>query len=142
MSSAQDRNPPENSQTNRDKSPTGSASSGPSSPEGVLEQVSEGAQAAYAKAETAVRTAADTTAEMARETYEQGRAYARRAAERYPAAERYYTTVKDQASDNPLLVFLAGAAVGFALAWLTKSTGSDNRVPDYARTRTRYAAHR
>jgi len=172
MSAAEDRNLPENSQANLDKkldhaaketfpssdpvsvtvtkkapdpaslagaqSPArgggrGGAASTPSSTEPVVEQVSEAAQAAYAKAETAVRSTAETTAEMARETYDQGRAYARRVAERYPAAERYFKTVRDQASESPVLVFLAGAA---------KSTSSDNRVPDYARTRTRYAADR
>lgn len=125
-----------------DQNPSGGGAdiSAASSIESIAEQVSDAAQAAYAKAETTVKGAADSAASAARETYEQGRAYGRRAAEQYPAAERYYATVRDQAPDNPVLVFFAGAVVGFALAWFTKSAGSDNRVPDYARTRSGYAA--
>jgi hypothetical protein len=132
----------ENLAGNQNPSGGGGGTSWTTSAEGVAEQVSDAAQAAYAKAETTVRGAADTAASAARNTYEQGRAYARRAAEQYPAAERYYATVRDQASDNPVLVFFAGAAVGFALAWFTKSTGSEHRTPDYARTRDGYSAHR
>jgi ElaB/YqjD/DUF883 family membrane-anchored ribosome-binding protein len=94
-----------------------------------------------------VASVAGTTSEAAREAYDEGRRYVRSARERYPEAERYYRegaqTVRQYAADNPLLTLLVGVGIGYVLAWMLHSGGSDEgeRVPDYAKTRRGYAAH-
>jgi hypothetical protein len=71
----------------------------------------------------------------------------RSARERYPEAERFYRegtqTVRQYAAENPLLTLLVGVGIGYVLAWMLHSGGSDEgeRVPDYAKTRRGYSAH-
>ena len=68
---------------------------------------------------------------MARDAYDQGRRYAQAAREHYPEAERYYRegsqTVRDYAVENPLLTLLAGVGIGYVLAWMIHSGGSDRK---------------
>jgi hypothetical protein len=96
----------------------------------------------------AVGGVAGAASEAARDAYNQGRRYAEAARRRYPEAERYYReglgTVRHQASENPLLTLLVGFGLGYALAWVIHTGRSDTRegVPDYARTKRRYAADR
>jgi hypothetical protein len=110
--------------------PGASGQQGQSTAEGVLRQAKE-----------TVSGVAGAASEAAREAYDQGKRYASTARERYPEAERYYRegtrVVRQQASDNPLLTLLVGVGIGYALAWMIHSGGSDKdyRVPDYARTR-------
>jgi hypothetical protein len=91
---------------------------------------------------------AGVASEAARDAFNQGRRYADAARRRYPEAERYYReglgTVRHQASDNPFLTLLIGFGLGYALAWVIHTGRSDRRegVPDYARTKRRYAADR
>ena len=67
--------------------------------------------------------------------------------QRYPEAERYYRegtqALRQQAVENPLLTLLVGVGIGYVLAWMLHSGGSDEgeRVPDYAKTRRGYSAH-
>jgi len=87
--------------------------------------------------ETVTAAATDT----ARAAYEQGKQYVDTARERYPEAERYYRegsqTIREYAVENPLLTLLAGVGIGYVLAWMIHSGGSDQgeRLPDHARTR-------
>jgi hypothetical protein len=89
----------------------------------------------------------DAASAAAREAYHLGRRYADAARRRYPAAERYYQeglgTVRHQASENPLLTLLIGLGVGYTLAWLihTRRYDRTESMPDYARTRRRFAPH-
>ena len=65
---------------------------------------------------------------------------ARAAGERYPDAERYYQestqAVGREAAEHPVLTFLVGIGIGYALAWMFHSGGSDanERVRSYGRT--------
>ncbi len=99
------------------------------------------------QARETVASVAGTASEAAREAYDQGRRYVRSARERYPEAERYYRegtqTVRQYAAENPLLTLLVGVGIGYVLAWMLHSGGSDEgeRVPDYAKTRRGYSAH-
>lgn len=99
------------------------------------------------QAKETIGEVADSASQAAREAYDQGRRYARAARERYPVAERYYRTgvmtVRQHASENPLLTLLVGIGIGYALAWAIQSGGSSQheRVPDYARTGRGYAPH-
>ena len=81
------------------------------------------------QARETVASVAGTASEAAREAYDQGRRYAGAARERYPEAERYYRegteAVRQQAAENPLLTLLVGVGIGYALAWLIHSGGSD-----------------
>src|SRR3712207_134395 len=70
---------------------------------------------------------AESAAGMARGAYEQGRRYARQAADRYPEAERYYResrrVVREYVPENPMLTLLLGVAVGYGLAWMIHHEG-------------------
>jgi hypothetical protein len=83
--------------------------------------------------------------ETARESYDEVRDYARQARERYPEAERSYRagrrTVEEWVIDHPLPSLLIAGAIGYGLAWMIHSEprGRERRIPDSARTRTRYA---
>jgi hypothetical protein len=84
----------------------------------------------------------------ARELYNRGEHYARKAGEQYPDAERYIRAgeraVTQRVTANPLLaLFMAGVA-GYALAWLIHGNKRDRKpdVPDHGRTRRGYAPHR
>jgi ElaB/YqjD/DUF883 family membrane-anchored ribosome-binding protein len=93
------------------------------------------------QAKETIASVTGTASEAAREAYDQGRRYVRSARERYPEAERYYRdgthTVRQYAAENPLLTLLVGVGIGYVLAWMIHSGGSDEgeRVPDYAKTR-------
>ncbi len=84
---------------------------------------------------------AGSASEMAQGAYDQGRRYAREAAERYPQAGRYYQKSRQVAQayapENPMLTLLLGAAVGYGMAWVIHHKGwrSERPVPDYARTK-------
>ena len=99
------------------------------------------------QAKETIASAAGTASEAAREAYDQGRGYVRSARERYPEAERYYRegtqTVRQYAAENALLTLLVGVGIGYVLAWMLHSGGSDEgeRVPDYAKTGRGYSAH-
>src|SRR5918995_4815012 len=94
-----------------------------------------------------VASVAGTTSEAAREAYDEGKRYVRSARERYPEAERYYRegtqTLRQYAAENPLLTLLVGVGIGYVLAWMLHSGGSDEgeRVPDHVETRRGYSAH-
>ena len=80
----------------------------------------------------------------ASEAYGQGKRFVQDAADQYPEAERYYRkgaqVVRQQASENPLLMLLGGVFLGYALAWMIHSgSAEDKRVPTSARTRQRFA---
>ncbi len=86
---------------------------------------------------------------MTQGAYEQGQRFARQAAERYPQAERYYRegtrAVREYAPENPLWTLLLGAVAGYGIAWMVhheRQRDSDDEVPDYARTRRRFAPYR
>lgn len=97
------------------------------------------------RAKEAAGAAASSASEMAREAYEQGQRYVRRAAESYPEAERLYRqgsrAVREHAPENPIWTLLLGVAVGYGIAWMVhheRWRDDDDEVPDYARTRGRY----
>ena len=96
------------------------------------------------QAKETVSGVAGAASEAAREAYDQGKRLASTARERYPEAERYYRegtrTVRQYAAENPLLTLLVGVGIGYALARLIHSSGSDDGepLPDYARTRGGY----
>jgi hypothetical protein len=98
------------------------------------------------QAKDTLGSAAASASEMARGAYEQGQRYARQAADRYPQAERLYRqgsrAVREHAPENPLLVALLGAVVGYGIAWMIhhERWRDDDDVPDHARTRTRYSS--
>ena len=101
------------------------------------------------QARTTLGGAAASASGLARGAYEQGQRYARQAADRYPEAERLYRqgarAVRDHAPENPLLVALLGAVAGYGIAWMIhheRWRSDDDRIPDHARTRTRYAPGR
>jgi hypothetical protein len=99
------------------------------------------------QAKETIASAAGTASAAAREAYDQGRRYVRTAHERYPEAERFYRegtqTVRQYAAENPLLTLLVGVGIGYVLAWMVHSGGSEEgkRVPDYAKTTRGYSAH-
>jgi ElaB/YqjD/DUF883 family membrane-anchored ribosome-binding protein len=99
------------------------------------------------QAKETIASVTGPASEAAREAYDQGRRYMRSARERYPEAERYYRegteTVRQYAAENPLLTLLVGVGIGYVLAWMLHSGGSDEgeRVPGYAKTRRGYSAH-
>ena len=99
------------------------------------------------QARETVASVVGTASEAAREAYDQGRRYASAARERYPEAERYYRegtqTVRHYAAENPLLTLLVGVGIGYVLAWMVHSGGSEEgeRFPDYAKTTRGYSAH-
>ena len=103
------------------------------------------ADALLDQARTTLGHAASSASEMARGAFEQGQRYARQAADRYPQAERLYRqgsrAVREHAPENPILVALLGAVVGYGIAWMIHhERWRDDDVPDYARTRTRYSS--
>ena len=93
------------------------------------------------QAKEALGNVADSATEMASTTYEQGRRYAKEAAERYPQAGDYYRKSREVAQayapENPMLTLLLGAAIGYGMAWVIHHKGwrSERPVPDYARTK-------
>jgi hypothetical protein len=100
------------------------------------------------QARETVGRAAGAASQAAHEAYDRSRRYARAARERYPEAERYYRegtqAVRRQASEYPLLTLLVGVGIGYALALMIHSRGSDQDedVPDYARTGRGFAPYR
>lgn len=120
---------------------------------GLVGQAKETLGTIAAKAPEVVGQAKDTlsdattsASDMARAAYEQGQRYARQAAERYPQAERLYRqgsrAVREHAPENPLLVALLGAVVGYGVAWMIHHerwrVRKDEQVPRYTRTREGY----
>ncbi len=104
------------------------------------------ADALLDQARTTLGNAASSASEMARGAYEQGQRYARQAADRYPQAERLYRqgsrAVREHAPENPILVALLGAVVGYGIAWMIhhERWRDHDDVPDHARTWTRYSS--
>lgn len=98
------------------------------------------------QAQEALGTATSTASEMARGAYEQGQRYAREAAERYPQAERLYQqgsrAAREYAPENPVVVALLGAVVGYGIAWMIHHERwrdrRDEQVPRRTRTRQGY----
>jgi ElaB/YqjD/DUF883 family membrane-anchored ribosome-binding protein len=82
------------------------------------------------------------------ESYDEILRFGRRARERYPEAERSYRAgrraVEAWVTENPWPSVLMAGAVGYGLAWMIHGAprGRERRVPDYARTYTRYASRR
>jgi hypothetical protein len=110
------------------------------------------AEQGHATAEDYVRQAQETLEKVtaaptdtARAAYERGRHYAEAVRQRYPEARRYYRersqSVHEYAAENPLLTFLAGISIGYALAWMVHSVRPDpsKPLPEYARTRQSYS---
>jgi ElaB/YqjD/DUF883 family membrane-anchored ribosome-binding protein len=99
-----------------------------------------------AQATEALGSAASSASEMAQGAYEQGRRYAKDAAERYPQAGDYYRKSREAAQayapENPMLTLLLGAAIGYGMAWIIHHKGwrDDKQVPDHARTGDRYGS--
>lgn len=92
------------------------------------------------RAQETVHNVSQAASEAARDAYRQSKRYANAARERYPDAERYYRegteAVRQQAGEYPLVTLLVGIGIGYAVAWMIHSGGSDDhRLPDYARTR-------
>jgi hypothetical protein len=119
---------------------------------GLAEQAKDALGAIAAKAPEVAGQAKDTLGDAAaaasntaRAAYEQGQHYAREASEHYPQAERYYRegmrAVRQYAPDNPVWTLLLGAAVGYGVAWMIhhERWRDDDDLPDYARTRGRFA---
>jgi hypothetical protein len=100
------------------------------------------------QAKEALGNVVDSATEIASTTYEQGRRYAREAAERYPQAGRYYQesrrVAREYTPENPMLTLLLGAAIGYGMAWVIHHRGwrEDRHVPDYGRTRRGYKPYR
>jgi hypothetical protein len=96
-----------------------------------------------AQATEALGSIAGSASEMAQGAYDQGRRYAREAADRYPQAERVYRegnrVVREYAPENPMLTLLLGAAIGYGTAWMIhhRNWREERHVPDYASTRDR-----
>jgi hypothetical protein len=96
----------------------------------------------------AVERVARTAYGTVRESYDKARGYARQARERYPEAGRSYRagrrTVEEWMVEHPLPSLLIAGAIGYGLAWMIHSEprGRERRIPDSARTRTRYAPRR
>ncbi len=101
-----------------------------------------------AQATEALGSAASSASEMAQGAYEQGRRYAREAAERYPQAGRYYQegrrVVREYTPENPMLSLLLGAAIGYGMAWMMHHRGwrEEHGVRTYARTRRGFKPYR
>ena len=100
------------------------------------------------QAKEALGNVVDSATEIASTTYEQGRRYAREAAERYPQAGRYYQegrrVAREYTPENPMLTLLLGAAIGYGMAWMMHHKGwrEDRHVPDYARTKRGFKPYR
>jgi ElaB/YqjD/DUF883 family membrane-anchored ribosome-binding protein len=105
--------------------------------EQVLDQVRE-----------ALHDVADQASGAARDAYNQGRRYVRRAGERYLQAEQYVRegqrVVTDRMAENPLLWLIVAGGIGYVLAWMIhgQRRGRDEHVPDYGRINRGYAPHR
>ena len=88
-----------------------------------------------------------TVSKAAHEAYTEGSRYVREAVGEHPEMERYYRqsteTVRQQASDNPLLTLFVGVGLGYAVAWMIHGTrsGGARGIPEYARTRRVYAPY-
>jgi hypothetical protein len=97
-----------------------------------------------AQATEALGSLAGSASEMAQGAYDQGRRYAREAADRYPQAERVYREssrmVREYTPENPMLTLLLGAAIGYGMAWVIhhQSWREERHVPDYAKNSSRY----
>jgi hypothetical protein len=82
-------------------------------------------EAIVTQAKEALSGAARTASEVAGEAVEQGRRYARQAAERFPQAARYsregIERARSYAAEAPLLTAIVGFALGYALAWAIHS---------------------
>jgi ElaB/YqjD/DUF883 family membrane-anchored ribosome-binding protein len=91
---------------------------------------------------------AGSASEAAGKVYSRGEHYVQQAGEHYPEAARYYQAghqaVRQRMTESPWIFLLAAGAVGYVLAWMIhgQPRSRDRRVPDYARTRRSYAAHR
>jgi hypothetical protein len=94
------------------------------------------------EAKEKISAARSTVSQAAHDAYEQGSRYLRDTMDRYPQAERYYRegtdAVRREAAEYPLLTFLLGIGLGYALAWAIHRSGGSEGVPDYARTRRGY----
>jgi ElaB/YqjD/DUF883 family membrane-anchored ribosome-binding protein len=96
----------------------------------------------------ALQDVTDSVSGAARDAYNQGSSYVRRAGERYPQAERYVResrqAVTYRIAENPLLGLLVAGMAGYALGWLIHRDrqGREPHVPDHARTRREYASNR
>jgi hypothetical protein len=104
-------------------------------------------EAILSQAKEALSGAASTASEVAGEAVEQGRHYARQAAERFPQAARYSREAMERArsyaAEAPLLTAIAGFALGYALAWAIHSRSHrEEPVPDYARRSLRFRPRR
>ncbi len=75
---------------------------------------------------------ASSASEMASKTYEQGQRLAQQASERYPATRGYYQesrrAVSHGVTEAPLSTLLAGAAMGYVLAWAVHGHQSTART--------------
>jgi hypothetical protein len=121
---------------------------------GLADQAKEALEAIAAKApevagqvKDTLRDAATTASNMARGAYEQGQRSAREASEHYPEAERLYRqgrrAVRAYAPENPVVIALLGAVLGYGVAWMIHHEQWRDRrgVPEYARTRRRFIPH-
>ena len=113
-----------------------------------LSQGGADASGYVAQATEALGSLAGSASEMAQGAYDQGRRYAREAADRYPQAERVYRessrVVREYTPENPTLTLLLGAAIGYGMAWMIhhRNWREERHVPDYAKTRGRHAPSR
>ena len=100
------------------------------------------AEALLTRVKSAASDAADQVSAVARETYSQGKDYARATGERYPEAERYFRegtqAARQQAVEYPVLTLVVGIGIGYLLARVIHSARSVQSVPDYARTDRAY----
>src|SRR5215210_2226366 len=98
------------------------------------------------QATEAVRNVAESTSDLAQDTYEAGARYVREGLDRYPEAGRYVSegsrAVSRPVEQYPLIAVLLAGALGYLIGYLHGSGWRWNResVPDYARRRA-YSDH-
>lgn len=124
-----------------------SAASGDQS-RGGQDQIEKTAEKVLDQVKEVLQDVTQTATTTARDAYSEGQRYMRQARESFPEVERSFDesrkVLHQGITGNPWLSLFAAGAVGYLLAWMIhgQHRGGDRHVPDYARIRRGYAAHR